>query len=123
MMIPDMSFDILAAMHPLLYSVVEEEIAMKLILKILTLPLVIVLTPFTWICFGLLRCSAWIFGLAATLLTVIAVLFALMVSAKDSILLFVLAFLVSPFGVPMLAVHLIGGLYSLNESLKIFIRS
>ena len=95
---------------------------MKLILKLLALPFIIVLTPLTWICFGLLRCSAWIFGLAATLLTVIAVLFALTVSAKDSILLFVLAFLVSPIGVPMLAVHLIGGLNSLNNSLKQFIR-
>ena len=95
---------------------------MKLFLKLLALPLVIVLTPLTWICFGLLRCSAWIFGLASTLLAVIAVLFALLVSAKDSIPLFALAFLVSPIGVPMLAVHLIGGLNSLNKSLKQFIR-
>ena len=95
---------------------------MKLILKILALPVIIVLTPLTWICFGLLRCSAWIFGLAATLMTSLAVLFALMVSARDSIPLFILAFLVSPVGLPMLAVHLIGGLNSLNNSLKQFVR-
>ena len=101
----------------------EELILMKLLLKILALPLVIVLTPVCWICFSVLRCSAWIFGLAATILAVIAVLFALMVSAKDSIPLFVLAFLVSPIGLPMLSVHLIGGLYSLNSLLRRFIRS
>ena len=95
---------------------------MKLILKILVLPVIIVLTPLTWICFGFLRCSAWIFGLAATLMTSLAVLFALMVSARDSIPLFILAFLVSPVGLPMLAVHLIGGLNSLNNSLKQFVR-
>lgn len=95
---------------------------MKLILKMLALPVIIVLTPLTWICFGLLRYSAWIFGLAATLLIVIAVLFALTVSIKDSVMFFVLAYLVSPIGLPMLAVHLIGGLNSLNNSLKQFIR-
>lgn len=95
---------------------------MKLILKLLALPVVIVLTPLTWICFGLLRCTAWIFGLAATLMTVAAIIFALTVSAKDSILLFVLAFLVSPIGLPMLTVHLIGGLHSLNNTLIRFIR-
>ena len=94
----------------------------KLILKLLALPVVIVLSPIIWICFGLLRCSAWIFGLAATLATAIAILFALTVSPKDSIPLFVLAFLVSHIGLPMLAVHLIGGLCSLNNFLKQFIR-
>ena len=94
---------------------------MKLFLKLLALPIIVLLTPITWICFMLLRCSAWIFGLAATLITAVAVFFALTVSAKDSILLFVLAFLVSPIGLPMLAVHLLGLLNILNNVLKQFI--
>ena len=96
---------------------------MKLLLKVLALPLVIVLTPLCWICFSALRCSAWIFGLIATLFFALGVFAALTLSVKDSILLFVTAFLVSPIGLPMLMVHLVGGLYSLNEALKIFIRS
>lgn len=96
---------------------------MRFVLKILALPFVIVLTPLTWICFGVLRCSAWIFGLAAILLTALGVFAALTLSPKDSILLSVTAFLVSPVGLPMLAVHIIGGLHKLNDSLKQFIRS
>ena len=93
----------------------------KLILKTLALPFVVILTPLTWICFGLLKCSAWIFGLAATLLTVIAALFALTVSAKDSLLLFAAAFLVSPIGLPMLAAHIVMGLESVRYTLRQFI--
>lgn len=96
---------------------------MRLLLKVLAVPVVIVLTPVTWICFGVLRCSAWIFGLAATLLTALGVFAFFAVSAKDGIAFFVLAFLVSPVGLPMLAVHLVGGLHSANASLKHFIRS
>lgn len=96
---------------------------MRFILKMLALPVVIILTPLRWICFGVLRCSAWVFGLAATLLTALGVFAFFTVSAKDGIEFFVLAFLVSPVGLPMLAVHLVGGLHSVNASLKHFIRS
>lgn len=96
---------------------------MKLLLKILALPVVVILTPFTWLCFGVLRCSAWVFGIAATLMTALGVFALLTVSTKDGIAFFVIAFLISPVGLPMLAVHLIGGLYSLNDALKDFIRS
>ena len=93
----------------------------RVILKILALPVVIVLTPLTWICFGLLKCSAWIFGLAATLLAAVALLFAVMVSAKDSLLLFIVAFLVSPVGIPMLAAHIVMGLDNIRFALRQFI--
>ena len=96
---------------------------MRTILKALALPVVIVLTPLTWICFGLLKCSAWIFGLAATLMTVIAALFALTVSVRDSLLLFAAAFLVSPIGLPMLAAHIVMGLDSVRCVLRQFICS
>ena len=93
----------------------------KLILKTLAFPVMIVLTPLTWICFGLLKCSAWVFGLAATVLTIMAALFALMVSAKDSLLLFGAAFLISPIGIPMLAAHIVMGLESVRYALREFV--
>ena len=93
----------------------------KMILKALAFSVLVVLTPLTWICFGLLKCSAWIFGLAAMLLTVLAFLFALTVCAKDSLLLFAAAFLVSPIGLPMLAAHIVMGLESVRYALREFI--
>ena len=96
---------------------------LKLILKILALPIVIVLTPLTWICFGILRCTAWIFGLASIILTIIGVFAFITVASRDGIIWCVTAFLVSPFGIPMLAVHIIGGLHNLNDTLKHFIRA
>ena len=93
----------------------------KMILKALAFSVVVVLTPLTWICFRLLKCSAWIFGLAAMLLTVLAFLFALTVCAKDSLLLFCAAFLVSPIGLPMLAAHIVMGLESVRYALREFI--
>ena len=39
---------------------------LKLGLKILAAPLVLALALFTWVCFGLLYVSSFIFGLAST---------------------------------------------------------
>ena len=47
---------------------------MRLILKILVAPIIAVLTVFVWICSALLYCSAWVFGLAGTVLGIFGVL-------------------------------------------------
>ena len=39
---------------------------LKLVLKIAAAPVVLALTLFTWVCFGLLYVSSFIFGLAST---------------------------------------------------------
>lgn len=96
---------------------------LKLILKVLTLPIVSVLTPLTWICFGILRCTSWVFGLASILLAILGTFAFFAVAPRDGIIWCVTAFLVSPFGIPMLAVHIVGGLHNLNDALKNFIRA
>lgn len=95
---------------------------MKLILKMLALPFIIVLTLLTWICFGILQCTAWVFGLASTLLMILGVFSFFAVTHQNGIILLILAFLISPVGLPMLAVHIVGGLYRLNDALKQFVR-
>ena len=95
---------------------------LKLVLKILVLPIVIVLTPLTWLCFGILRCTSWIFGLTSIILAILGAFAFIAVAPRDGIIWGVTAFLVSPFGIPMLAVHIVGGLYILNDALKNFIR-
>ena len=96
---------------------------MKLILKIIALPIVLVLTLLTWICFGIVHCTAWVFGLASALLVILGVFSFFTVTHQNGIILLVLAFLVSPVGLPKLAVHIVGGLHSINNSLKQFIQS
>ena len=46
---------------------------MKLILKILAAPVVAALALFIWICAGLLYCSAFLFGLAGTIVAILGV--------------------------------------------------
>ena len=54
-------------------------------------------------------------------LMALAVLFTY--SVQNGIILLVIAFLVSPLGLPMLAVKMLGGLQSVNGSLKGFIHN
>ena len=46
---------------------------MKLIVKILTLPVVLAVDVFTWICIGLISCSSLIFGFASFLLALLGI--------------------------------------------------
>lgn len=46
---------------------------MRLILKLLAAPVVVALTLFVWICSGLLYCSAFVFGLAGTIVAILGV--------------------------------------------------
>ena len=44
---------------------------LKLVLKIAAAPVVLALTLFTWVCFGLLYVSSFIFGLASTVVALL----------------------------------------------------
>lgn len=96
---------------------------MKLILKILTAPVTLLISLFVWLCAGLISCSAIVFKIASALLTLAALAVLFLSSVRNGIILLALAFLVSPVGLPLLAVKLLGGLQSVNGSLKQFIHS
>ena len=76
---------------------------MRLLLKILAAPLIVALALLVWICSGLLYCTAFIFGLAGTLVAVLGVAVLVTYSVQNGIILLVIAFLVSPMGLPMAA--------------------
>ena len=78
------------------------------ILKILFAPLSLILSLFVWLCVGLLSCSGFVFKLASGLLSLLAFAVLITYSAKNGIILFVLAFLISPMGLPLLAVQGLG---------------
>lgn len=91
---------------------------MKAILKVLTFPIVLILDLFTWICVGLISCSAVLFKLASAILAILAVAVLITYSVQNGLILLTLAFLVSPLGLPMIAVWLLGGLQKISGSIK-----
>ena len=76
-------------------------------IRILFLPVVLVLKLTFWLCTGLLCMTEWIFGLASGVLVVLSILGMIWVSMPQGIVMLVIAFLVSPYGIPMLAVKLV----------------
>ena len=80
---------------------------LKLGLKILAAPLVLALALFTWVCFGLLYVSSFIFGLASTVVALLGVAVLVTYSPQNGVILLVIAFLVSPLGLPMAAAWLV----------------
>lgn len=81
---------------------------MRLLLKILFAPVILTLTLFVWICAGLLYCSAFVFGLAGTVIGLLGLAVLVSYSVQNGIILLVIAFLVSPLGLPMAAAWLLG---------------
>ena len=91
---------------------------MKAILKVLTFPIVLILDLFTWICVGLISCSAILFKLASAILVILGVAVLITYSVQNGLILLTLAFLLSPLGLPMVAVWLLGGLQKISGSIK-----
>ena len=91
---------------------------MKAILKVLTFPIVLILDLFTWICVGLISCSAILFKLARAILAILAVAVLVTYSVQNGLILLTIAFLVSPLGIPMIAVWLLGGLQKISGVIK-----
>ena len=79
---------------------------MKAILRFLTLPIRIVITVFIWICALIISISGKVLGLAAGLLLLLA-LVVMTYSMKNAVMLLVLALIISPIGLPMIAVELL----------------
>lgn len=91
---------------------------MKVILKILLAPVVLALTLIVWLCSALLYCSAFVFGLAGTLVGILALLVLLSGAVQNAVILFVIAFLVSPMGLPMAAAWLLGKVQDLRYAIQ-----
>lgn len=95
---------------------------MKLLLKILAAPVIVVLTVFVWVCVLILHISALILGLAGTVVALLGLAVLITYSVKNGIILLAIAFLLSPFGLPMLAVRVLGVVQDVNYALRDFIR-
>ena len=92
---------------------------MKLLIKILLFPLVLVIDLLTWVMIGAISCTSIVFRIAGSLMAVLAIAVLLTSSISNGLILLGIAFLVSPMGIPLLAVKLLGGLQSIAASIRI----
>ena len=81
---------------------------MKFVLKILFAPVVAVLVVLVSALALILNLSAWVFGIASTILGILGLAVLLLDNAANGGIILVIAFLVSPVGLPMLAAWMLG---------------
>lgn len=81
---------------------------MKFVLKILFAPVIAVLVVLVSALALILNLSAWVFGIASTILGILGFAVLLLDNAANGGIILVIAFLVSPIGLPMLAAWMLG---------------
>ena len=86
--------------------------------RVVCLPILLVLKLLTWLCMAVLCISEWIFNLLATVLLIVGVVGIFLISVPHGIVMIVIAALISPLGLPMLAVKLVCMLDSITIFLK-----
>ncbi len=92
---------------------------MKFLIKLFFLPLVILIDLLTWICIGFLSCTSIIFRITSTVIALMGAAVLLTYSTKNGLILLSIAFLVSPLGLPLIAVKLLGILQAIASVLRI----
>ena len=85
---------------------------LKLLLKIVAAPVILVLTLFVWFCAGL------VLGLVSMVLGLLGVAVLITYSPQNGLILLVLAFLVSPYGLPLAAIWLLGKVQDLKFAIQ-----
>ena len=91
---------------------------MKLIFKILTAPVVLVIDLFTLICIGMISFSGMMLRLVSGIIAILGVAVLATYSPKNGLILLAIAFLFSPMGLPMIAVWVLGRLQNISCLLK-----
>lgn len=81
---------------------------MKFVLKILFAPVIAALVVLVSALALILNLSAWVFGIASTILGILGLAVLLLDNVVNGVIILVIAFLVSPVGLPMLAAWMLG---------------
>ena len=91
---------------------------MRFLLKLLAAPVVLALTLFVWLCMGVLYLSSLVLGVISTIVGLLGLAVLVTYSVQNGIILLVIAFLVSPMGVPMAAAWLVGKVQNLRYAIQ-----
>ena len=79
---------------------------------------VLLLTLAIWICVGLVYVSGLVLGLLSTVIALLGVAVLVTYSPQNGLILLVIAFLISPFGLPKLAFWLLGKVQDLKYAIQ-----
>ena len=77
---------------------------LKLLLMIAVAPIVVALTLFVWICLGLVYVSGLVLGIISMILALLGVAVLITYSPQNGLILLMMAFLISPMGLPLAAI-------------------
>ena len=91
---------------------------LKCLLMIVTAPVILVLTLFVWLCMGLIYISGLVIGLLSTVIALLGVAVLITYSPQNGVILLVIAFLISPMGLPLAAIWLLGKVQSLKFAIQ-----
>ena len=91
---------------------------MKLIFKIFSVPIILVIDLFTLVCIGLISFSAFFLRLVSGIVGILGIFVLDTYSVKNGLILLTIAFLVSPMGTPMIAAHLLAGVQRISSAIK-----
>ena len=79
---------------------------LKYLLMIVTAPVILVLTLFVWLCTGPIYISGLVLGLLSMVIGLLGVAVLITYSPQNGVILLVMAFLISPMGLPLAAIWL-----------------
>lgn len=98
---------------------------LKCLLMIVTAPVILVLTLFVWLCTGLIYISGLVLGLLSMVIALLGVAVLITYSPQNGVILLVMAlillvmaFLISPMGLPLAAIWLLGKVQSLKFAIQ-----
>ena len=91
---------------------------MKFILKILLAPVMLILAFLIWLCTLTLHISSVLLNILSVLLVLVSVFSFIDHNVKNGVIELVAAFLLSPYGLPMLAVKLLAWFIAMRMLLK-----
>ena len=91
---------------------------LKCLLMIVTAPAILVLTLFVWLCTGLIYISSLVLGLLSTVIALLGVAVLITHFPQNGVILLVIAFLISPLGLPLAAIWLLGKVQNLKFAIQ-----
>ena len=91
---------------------------MKWILKILTFPVVLLIDLLTLVCVGIISCAALPLRIVSGIIALLGTAVLVTYSPKNGMILLTISFLLSPIGLPMLAVWILSILQGISQFIK-----
>ena len=91
---------------------------LKCLLMIVTAPVVLVLTLFVWLCTWLIYISGLVLGLLSTVIALLGAAVIITYFPQNGVILLVIAFLISPMGLPLAAIWLLGKVQDLKFAIQ-----